>query len=407
MNSIISKSLESIQTNILALKKTLHALKQDQDSPIDDSDINKESKSDSSFSVNWSFWLTGLIVAGIGLFVYNVMDRILLIFTGMIMAIALESAISYLEGKMHRRRLAITLSYLLFVSLLLSGILIMIPFLVNQIGDLIGVIITLASHLEASLKTVGLWPMIQQNGMYGYLKSFGIDLAEPRYLEQLQSIIQNNISAIIAFSSNYAKWAGNIVVSTVSGVLATLTQIWFVLTLSVLLSIEKTSFVRFLHKISWDIPSAHKKIGMLYTKLGFWLKTQILLCIYIGIAMRIGLLVLSLFGISLPNKWSLAVIAALTEIIPYAWPLIGGIPVLIMGAVANWWFGMLIAGILIFCIQRLENNVLVPLLFKKSLGVSSVLIFVCMILLWVSMGINWVILAIPISVIITILYDKN
>lgn|GEM_PF-5897418 len=56
---------------------------------------------------------------------------------------------------------------------------------------------------------------MQQTRFYDYLKTFGVDLAEPRYLEQLQSIIQNNISAIITFSSGYAKDAGGIVVSTV------------------------------------------------------------------------------------------------------------------------------------------------------------------------------------------------
>lgn len=51
--------------------------------------------------------------------------------------------------------------------------------------------------------------------------------------------------------------------------------------------------------------------------------------------MWIGLLILSVFGINIPNKGSLAVISALTELIPYLGPLLGGIPVVIMAAVSN------------------------------------------------------------------------
>lgn len=194
------------------------------------------------------------------------------------------------------------MSYIILVGLLLSGVLVMVPFLVNQIGDIVGAVINQVRVIETTIKTVGLGDMVQQTLLYGYLKTFGVDLAEPRYLEQVQSIIQNNISAIVAFSSSYAKDAGGVVVSTVSGVLSTLAQLGFVLTLSVLLSIEKAGFMRFIYRLSGHSAMARKKITTLYVKLGFWLKTQILLGIYIGLTMRVGLWILSLFGIDIPNK---------------------------------------------------------------------------------------------------------
>ena len=115
---------------------------------------------------------------------------------------------------------------------------------------------------------------------------------------------------------------------------------------------------------------------------------------------------MSLFGFDIPNKLSLATIAALTELIPYIWPLLGGIPVVILATVSYWWMGLILSWTVVFIVQRLENNILIPMLFKQNLGVSPVVIFLCMVLGGVTIGINGVILAIPIAVIITILREK-
>jgi predicted PurR-regulated permease PerM len=145
------------------------------------------------------------VVVSIAWFLYSIFDRVLLIFTGVVMAIAIESLISYFEQKTSKRWLAILISYLLLVGLLLSGIIVMVPFLVNQISDLVLIIISWAQELEATLKVSGLQDMIKSIRVYKYLMTFGIDLAEPKYIDYIQTVLQNNISAIVSFSSSYAK----------------------------------------------------------------------------------------------------------------------------------------------------------------------------------------------------------
>lgn len=372
-----------------------------------DEEIVASAKTSSNYGEYRGFWIIGIIVVAIGLFLYNISDWVLLVFTGIIISIALESMITYIEKKTRKRWLGILLSYLFLIWLLISGILVMIPFLINQIGDAVSVVVKHAKDFESLLKTSSLQEMITGLWGYSYLQTLGIDLTEPKYLQQIQSVLQNNISAIISFSTSYAKGAGNLVVDTVGTFLNTLVQIWFVLTLSVLLSIERNAFVRFLYRITGNSPIAHKKIALLYKKLGFWLKTQLLLGLYIGIAMYTILWILALFGIDIPSKGSLAVISALTELIPYIWPTLGGVPVVIMAGISNGGLGVILGIAVVFCVQWLENNVLIPLLFKQNLGVSPVLIFLCMVLWGITVGINGVILAIPIAVIITILFGKG
>ena len=64
------------------------------------------------------------------------------------------------------------------------------------------------------------------------------------------------------------------------------------------------------------------KLERIYKKLGIWLKSQLLLCLFIGVMMYGTLRLLAVFGIDLPQKGSLASIAAMTEIIPYVGPII-------------------------------------------------------------------------------------
>ena len=69
------------------------------------------------------------------------------------------------------------------------------------------------------------------------------------------------------------------------------------------------------------------------------------------------------------------------------------------------------AGILVLIIYVLvnqsENNVLTPIIMNKTLWVSALLIFICMLLGWLIFGFIWVLLAVPIAVILTMAFDKE
>jgi len=55
-------------------------------------------------------------------------------------------------------------------------------------------------------------------------------------------------------------------------------------------------------------------------------------------------------------------------------------------------------------IQQLEENFLVPVLMSKTLGINPLLVLVCMLLGGVLMGVIGVILAVPIAVILSIVF---
>jgi predicted PurR-regulated permease PerM len=58
-------------------------------------------------------------------------------------------------------------------------------------------------------------------------------------------------------------------------------------------------------------------------------------------------------------------------------------------------------------INAIENNVIVPLMMNKSLGINSVVIFISMILGGIIMGFLGILLAVPIAAIVTLLFEKE
>jgi len=70
----------------------------------------------------------------------------------------------------------------------------------------------------------------------------------------------------------------------------------------------------------------------------------------------------------------------MTEFIPYVGPILGGIAAALVAFINYGIYGALIVIGMVFVIQWLENNVLIPLLMNKTLGVNPVVIFISMII---------------------------
>jgi len=82
------------------------------------------------------------------------------------------------------------------------------------------------------------------------------------------------------------------------------TQTSIVLTLSVLFSIQKDAVMKFIARLGGEkqYKFIYMKLERIYKKLGIRLKSQLFLCIFIGVTMYVSLWILSFFGIDLPQK---------------------------------------------------------------------------------------------------------
>jgi predicted PurR-regulated permease PerM len=361
------------------------------------------------WSISFIFWFAWVVVVYVWYLLFSSLDLIYLIFAGYVFSMAVEKMIVRFGSKFGSRGWGIFMAYFIFIAVLLSGILIMVPFLAWQVGEIGTIVVKAINNLQTQLQTIWLEQMIWSASRIPDMIKENIitSLNNQDTFASLQKFFQQNISQIASTSSSYVQGAGGIAVNIVSAIFNALTQVGFVLTLAVLFSIEKDATMRLVRRFDAKHNSnRHRKVSLMYEKLGFWLTSQLLLCLFIFAMSGIGLLILALFGIQLPSIFSLAIIAWLTEMVPYVWPLLWSIPALLVGTLNHGLAWFMWVGALFFVIQRLENNVLIPWVMNKTLWVSSLLIFLCMVIGASTLGFIGVVLAVPIAIIISIATEE-
>ncbi len=135
-------------------------------------------------------------------------------------------------------------------------------------------------------------------------------------------------------------------------------------------------------------------------KVGAFIRGQTLLCIVVGAMAFIAYMI-----IRLPYAFSLGVIAGVLEAVPMIGPVLGAIPavLLAMAIAPNKLFWVIIATIVI---QQLENNLLVPRVMDRSVGVNAVVSILAIAAFSLLFGIPGAILAIPLAAVIQVALDR-
>jgi len=357
------------------------------------------------------FWAFGLLVIFFGLLIYQSLSILYLIFMAYIISLAMEAIIDFLQKKIHYRGISIIIAYLFIVIVFLGAMVFIIPFLLNQLSIIITIFINNVSDFQTILATKSLLGVITDIHRlpWGLKKALLDSLGNPYIVGWVQHQIDQNISQIVNIGTSYARNIGTMAVSAVGTFFAFITQTSIVLTLAVLFSIQKDAVMKFIARLGGEkkYTFIYMKLERIYKKLGIWLKSQLFLCVFMGLSMYIWLWILAMFGIDLPQKWALAGIVAMTEFIPYIWPFIGGLAAALVAFIHFGIYGVLVVIGVVFLLQRLENNVFIPLLMNKTLGVNPVVIFISMIIWALILWIVGILLAVPIAVIITLLMEKT
>ncbi|HCS38649.1 MAG TPA: hypothetical protein DIW44_03580 [Anaerolineaceae bacterium] len=135
-------------------------------------------------------------------------------------------------------------------------------------------------------------------------------------------------------------------------------------------------------------------------KLGYFIAGQGVLCLIIG-----GLAMIAYSIIGLPNALVLALVAGVMEAVPMIGPVLGAIPAgLIALSIAPAKLLWVVAATLI--IQQLENQLLVPRIMKKAVGVNPFVSLVSIFAFSSLFGITGALMAIPIAAIIQLILDR-
>lgn len=304
-------------------------------------------------------------------FLYQIKVILIALFISFILMSALSPAVDFLVKQKLPRVLAALLVYLLMICLLTLVVVVAVPPMVAQTGDLIRVLPYLLN------RTFSTWG--ERSAVW------------ERYTQGL----------INALSVEFARIPGRAVKTTINiaqSILLTLS----VIVITFYLLLEQP---RFHASFAGLFPLAYQErvkeaVLRIEQKLGSWVRGQVLLGFIVGLASFVGLTILGV-GFAIP----LAIIAGVLELIPTVGPIISAIPAVIVALTASPALALLVAG-LYTLIQQLENNFLVPQVMKKAVGVNPLVTILALMVGGKLFGIIGAVLAVPIVGMVGIISEE-
>jgi predicted PurR-regulated permease PerM len=136
------------------------------------------------------------------------------------------------------------------------------------------------------------------------------------------------------------------------------------------------------------------------SRLGLWVRGQLILMGSIGVATTITYTLLGL-----PGAVLLGLIAALTEAIPIVGPLLGAIPAVLVAATVSPELAVIVA-IIYLILQFIEGSVLVPMVMRNTVGISPLLVLVSLLIGGAVGGIVGALLAVPVAASVEIVLSR-
>ena len=129
-------------------------------------------------------------------------------------------------------------------------------------------------------------------------------------------------------------------------------------------------------------------------RLGAWVHGELLLMFFVGLLVYIGLTFLRI-DFALP----LAIIAGLLEIVPIVGPVISAVPAVLVALASSPLLALSVVA-LYFIVQQIENNLMVPMIMKRSVGLSPIITILALMVGGRLAGLVGAVLAVPIVLVL-------
>ncbi len=312
-----------------------------------------------------SILLPILILLGL-YFVYQIRDIILFVFIGVLLMAALNPLVNYLQQKKMSRGLSIGLSYFLILLFIGLFIALIVPPLISQIVSIINQI-----PIPPDIANLFI------NNSFS-LQDLQVIASQLTSLPKVAGAIGSAFSGVVVFVS--------------------------LLVLSFYLLVERAHLSKYLKSIYKNRDQAlktEKFISLVEEEIGSWVRAELILMLVVGLLTFIGL---SIMGV----KYALAlgIVAGLLELLPNIGPTLSAVPAI---AVAYFTISPLMAGIvtvLYVLIQQLENNLIVPVVMRKTVGLSPVITIILLLVGFRLAGVAGAALAIPIFLVAKVVVSK-
>ncbi len=342
------------------------------------------------FSLNNVAKVTLVIVAILALIGagYIVRETLLLLFVAFLLSSGLLPTIDWLAERKIPRGLSVVFVYFLSITVLVLFFSSFLPILGQEL-------VALGKNIHTVVLKIG----------RGELTIPGLDFAlEPlqQYLatQDLNDFVEYFQSGLVQIGTRLAAFTGS-AVKVLSAFSNGVLNFVVVLVLAFFLIVDRDAVNRFVvtlfpKRYEGYILNKNKEIQK---KIGFWMQGQLVLMFVIAVITYLGLLILGV-----EYALTLAFLAGLAEVLPVVGPLVAMlVSIPIVANQAGW---LIIAvPILFIIIQQIENNVLVPMIMKKAVGLSPVFVILSMLIGYKFLGILGMILSVPVATMVSLFVD--
>lgn len=218
------------------------------------------------------------------------------------------------------------------------------------------------------------------------------------------SIIRSHLPSLEKSISTLSQSIGGLTTSFIlftTSVVGAVATFFMVLILSIYFLVDERIFTHFLATM---IPVEKKEdvsdmINKISLKIGEWLRGQLLLGLVIGISVYIGL---SIIGVK--YALTLAVISGILEIFPIIGPIISGAFAALIALTISPLTALIVV-VFYILLQQVENNLIVPKIMSKAIGLPPAIIIIAIIIGGKLLGILGALLAVPMSGILYVIFQ--
>ncbi len=317
-----------------------------------------------------------VIVVFLFALLFQVRDVILIALAAVVLASAIEPATRWFQAHHFKRLIAVITVYVILGASFFGLIFYFTPIMLTELSSYL-------ANLPKYLNIAQAWLPIDNPG-------FLQGSATIQHLSNTSFSLSKTLSdAGTALSSPSESF-----IQTVQLIFGGLLGFVLIVVLSFYLAVQENGIRDFLRIIT---PVKHEKyIVDLWTrsqnKIGLWMQGQLLLGLTVGVMV---FLAMSIAGVK--HALLLAIAAALFELIPVFGPILSAIPGVLMAiGEKGLTFGLIIAVVYVV-IQQFENHLFYPLVVKKIVGISPIVVILALVVGGKLGGFLGVLLSVPLS----------
>jgi len=293
---------------------------------------------------------------------YQIRDILVWFIFGLIISLLFNPTINFLRKLKIPRVLAVIFVYVGVFGFFSLLIYLIIPAFVSEIQQFSKILPQYFEKISPPLKGMGI-----------------------QAFENIESFINILGGALNRMAANIF----NVLSAIFGGIFKTI----FILTIAIFLSLEEKTIE---NSLNLFFPKKYEAFALslwrrCQKKVSGWFLIRILTCLFVGAA-TFG--VLLLFKVHYPA--SLGLLAGILNFIPYLGPIITALLLFVIISLESIYKAIFVF-IVFILIQQIENSILTPVLSKKIIGLSPVLVLISMAIGGVLWGFLGAILAIPLA----------